>query len=149
MDDLLNDISIELHVPDFQKVKDFYGSIGYKIVWERLPNIDKGYLVMRNGRSILNFYCGNEEVYNHSYFKHFPKKSPRGYGVEIIIPIDDIEEFYTSFKNQHPNSIVSDLSQKHSHKDFRAIDPFGYYLRFVERYNWVEGRDEKGDPVSE
>ncbi len=144
MDDLVSDVLLELHVPDFQPVKDFYGSIGYEVVWEKLEQDDNGYLVMRSGKSVLNFYCGNESVYEHSFFKKFPRTTPRGYGVEIIIPITNIEDFYEGFKKLHPDSIVTELNHKFSHKDFRATDPFGFYLRFVERNNWMDGRDKQG-----
>lgn len=147
MGHLYSDILVELHVPDFKKVKDFYGSIGYEVVWERKPDLNKGYLVLINGKSILNFYCGNNEVYNHDYFKRFPKDTPRGYGVELVIPVDDIVATYELFKKRCPDSIVNELSHEHSHKDFRAKDPYDYYLRFVERYNWIEDRDKQGNSI--
>lgn len=28
-------------------------------------------------------------------------------------------------------------------------DPFGFYLRFVERYNWVDTRNSDGSPKPE
>ena len=33
----LTDVLIELHVPDFKPVKDFYSQLGFEIVWEREP----------------------------------------------------------------------------------------------------------------
>jgi|JI10StandDraft_1071094.scaffolds.fasta_scaffold86145_5 hypothetical protein len=149
MNDLKSDVMIELHVPDFGVAKDFYGSLGYEVVWEKQPQGPDGYMVMRSGASILNFYCGSDDVYDHSYFKKFPKDTPRGYGVEIIIPITDIKSFYTKYTSVFPDSVVSGLSSKHSHQDFRAIDPFGFYIRFVERYNWVEGRDSSGNKLEQ
>ncbi|MBI2641018.1 hypothetical protein HYW87_00255 [Candidatus Roizmanbacteria bacterium] len=29
------------------------------------------------------------------------------------------------------------------------VDPFGFYLRFVERYNWVDTRNSDGSPKPE
>lgn len=147
MKELQSDILIELHVPDFGLAKDFYGSLGYGVVWEKKPQGREGYMVMRSGTSILNFYCGTDQVYEHSYFKQFPKDTPRGYGVEIIIPVTDIESFYGGYERLHPESVVSKLSKKYSHQDFRAVDPFGFYIRFVERYNWVDGRDSEGNKL--
>lgn len=145
---LTSDIMIELHVPDFEIAKKFYGDLGFEVVWERiLDDSDIRYLVMRRGTSILNFFSGSEEVYNHSYFKKFPKATPRGYAVEIIIPIDDVEAFYKKVRIKHENSIVKPLHHIFTHKDFRMVDPFGFYLRFVERYDWVHGRDKKGNPI--
>lgn len=143
---LLSDVQIELHVPDFEVAKKFYAEIGYEIVWERPPG-QKGYLVLRNGRSILNFYNGSSSVSNHEYFRKFSKDTPKGYGVEIIIPRDDIDELYRYFQKERPDNIVEILNQEHSHRDFRVVDPFGFYLRFVERYNWVDGRKEDGAQI--
>lgn len=128
--------------------KKFYGDLGFKVVWERNsedPNIC--YLVMQKGESIFNFYSGSEEVYNHSYFKKFSKITPRGYGVEIIIPVDGIENFYKQVALKYGKNIIKHLGQIYSHSDFRMVDPFGFYLRFVERYDWVNGRDVNGNPL--
>ena len=65
---LTTDVFVELHVPDFEKVKEFYGKLGFGVVWEREKVENKGYLVMRRGASVLNFFCGTEEVFNHDYF---------------------------------------------------------------------------------
>lgn len=144
--DLQTDILIELHIPDFEPAKQFYGALGYEVVWEKAPHEQDGYLVMRSGGSILNFYGGKEHVYTHPFFRRFRRDTPRGYGVEIIIPITDIGTFYQRFLALYPDSVVKELNHTFSHPDFRATDPFGFYLRFVERYNWVDGRDTRGVP---
>lgn len=30
----LSNVILELHVPDFDTVKDFYGKLGFEVVWE-------------------------------------------------------------------------------------------------------------------
>ena len=55
---LTTDVFVELHVPDFEKGKEFYGKLGFGVVWEREKVENKGYLVMRRGASVLNFFCG-------------------------------------------------------------------------------------------
>jgi hypothetical protein len=140
---------IELHIPNFEIAKEFYGNIGYKVVWEKQPNEREGYMVMQSSDSVLNFYCGNEMVYDQTYFKRFPSTTPRGYAVEIVILKDDIETFYKVYEQLYPDSIVEPIKKRFSHPDFRVVDPFGFYLRFVERYDWVNGRDKNGNPVHE
>ena len=148
MNRLTSDVMIELHVPSFEITKKFYGDLGFEVVWERIPEDPSiRYFVMKKGTSILNFYNGTEEVYNHSFFKKFPKITPRGYAVEIIIPVDGIEDFYKLVSSKYKKNIIKPLGQICSHPDFRMVDPFGFYLRFVERYNWVEGRDKAGNPA--
>jgi hypothetical protein len=132
----LSDIYNELHVPDFKKVRNFYGRLGFKEVWSRKPEQRLGYLVMKRGKSILCFYCGNGCVYEHSYFRRFPRKTICGYGVELVIPVKNIESVYKSVLKYFRKNIVCALELKRwGAKDFRMIDPFGYYLRFAEQYN--------------
>lgn len=134
------DTTIELSVPSFQLAKDFYIKLGFEIVWEEPPKGMNGYLVMKLGSSILCFFCGNEEVYKHPYFKQFSQNTKRGYGVEISIPIENIDEYY--------KQIITKISEKDifqplkeqpwGKKDFRLEDPFGYFLRFNEPWNVLE-----------
>lgn len=139
---VLSNIIVELHVPDFQPVKDFYGNLGFKVVWERSPKDQAGYLVIKRGDSILSFFCGNEEVYNHSYFKKFSQDTVRGYGVEIAIYVTDknIDEYYQEVISRlDQNHIAQELkTQPWGGKDFRLIDPFGYYLCIREENSILE-----------
>lgn len=130
----MNTITLELHVPDFEKVKEYYLKLGFKVVKdERMPDGD-GYLVLAMNDHMLCFWSGSDLVYEQSYFKNFPKDTKRGYGVEIIIPIDNIEEYYEKVKEfAH---VVGELKPRHwGVKDFRVEDPYGYYLRFTEKYD--------------
>lgn len=135
----LSNVIIELHVPDFEKVKDFYGKLGFKQVWERIPKNREGYLVMKRGDSILAFYCGNEEVYSHIYFKRFSKDTPRGYGTEIAIYLSDIdiEKYYKEISEKIDKIFIAQPLEikPWGTKDFRLIDPFGYYLCIREADN--------------
>jgi len=93
----LTETIIELSVPDFEKAKDFYTKLGFEVVWEEPPKGMNGYMVMKYGRNILCFFCGNEEVFNHPYFKNFPKDTIRGYGVEISLPIENIDSLLSRY----------------------------------------------------
>ncbi len=140
---------IELHVPSFEVVKKFYGDLGFERVWEKKPIERKGYMVMRRGGSILNFYCGNEHVYEQDYFKNFPRDSKRGYAVEVIIPVDNLKSLYEEVLKKYKEKITRPYNSKFEKPDFRMEDPFGFYLRFVERYDWVNNRDEFGEVRNE
>lgn len=128
----LTDVILELHVPDFEQVKDFYGKLGFEKVWEYPPKDQSGYLVMKRQDSILAFFCGNEEIYNHPFFKRFPKNTVRGYGVEVAVYISDlpIDKYYEQItKLIDKKNIVQPLEMKPwGSKDFRIVDPFGYYI---------------------
>lgn len=127
------DIFLELHIPDFEKAIAFYSKMGFKVVWK-----SEDYLVLRKGKSVLNFYSGNE----NPYFKKWPKRTKRGYAVEIIIPIDDVKNFYKKVKRSA--KVIEPLNfEKWARWDFRIEDPFGFYIRFTERYDWVNKIDKK------
>ncbi|MBI2545003.1 MAG: hypothetical protein HYW22_00160 [Candidatus Aenigmarchaeota archaeon] len=79
-----NDILLELHIPDFKKAKQFYRKLGFRVVWERKPEDEKGYLVMKRDNCIICFWPGNQKVYEQPYFKRFPRSTKRGYGVVKI-----------------------------------------------------------------
>ena len=134
---MLTDVYIELHVPDFKKAIAFYSKLGFKLLWRT-----EDYLVMKRRRSVLNFYGGSEKIYRHSYFGRFRKNTKCGYGVEIIIPVDQVERFYRSVRKFA--KIVQPLQlKKWGRRDFRIVDPFGFYLRITEKYEWIHKLDAR------
>jgi hypothetical protein len=132
-----NNVLLELHVPDFEKVKEYYGKLGFEVVWERKPEGFKGYLILKMGDNILCFWAGNEYVYEHPYFKRFPKDTKRGYGVEIVIIVDNVEKYYLKVKN-FANVVEELVLQPWGLKDFRVEDPFGYYLRITTHHDILD-----------
>ena len=67
-----NTIQVELHVPDFEKVKEFYGKLGFKVVWERKPEEKKGYLVIKRDNNILCFCLETKMLVNNLILKTSP-----------------------------------------------------------------------------
>ena len=133
----INHLQLELHVPDFEVVKAYYSKLGFRVVWEREPDESKGYLVLQMDQTTLCFWCGTDAVYNQPYFKKFPKNTVRGYGVEIVIMVDDIDAYYERVK-ENANIVEPLIVQPWGSKDFRAVDPFGYYLRFTRKHNIID-----------
>jgi len=132
--DTNNRLQVELHVPDFKIVLDFYGKLGFKKIWHRSEKTNANYLIMEREGVIINFWPGNNNVYTQSYFKRFPKNTKRGYGVEIVITVDNINAFHDTVKKFA--QVVDPLVKRPwGIKDFRVEDPFGYYLRFTERHD--------------
>jgi uncharacterized glyoxalase superfamily protein PhnB len=132
-----NYLQLELHVPDFQPVKEYYGKLGFEVVWERQPEDEKGYLVMKMNNTILCFWPGTDSVFKQTYFQRFPSDTPRGYGVEIVIMVDDIDNYYVTVK-EIANVVEPLVLRPWGSKDFRTADPFGYYIRFTSKHNILD-----------
>ncbi|MDP3953580.1 MAG: hypothetical protein Q8P99_02050 [bacterium] len=140
-----NNLIIELHVPDFEPIKDFYSKLNFGIISEDKKSDNfPGYLVMKRkgdlGDTILNFYGDDERVYNQSYFKQFPRDTIRGYASEITIPVKDIDSVYREAQERVPNHVVKELQtttdDRQSWRDFRLADPYGFYVRITEILDW-------------
>ena len=74
------------------------------------------------------------------FFKQFSKETKRGYAIEITIPTGSIDEVYSLVSAKLKEYIVRELKEMEDHgkqwKDFRMIDPFGFYIRFTELIDW-------------
>lgn len=135
--DMQNNLQLELHVPDFKLAEDFYGKLGFKVVWKRQKGDAGDYLVMNRKGTIINFWPGNESVWQQPYFKDFPRDTKRGYGVEIVLSVENVKEYYDKVKTFA--KIVEPLKKKPwGLYDFRLEDPFGFYLRISESHNILD-----------
>ena len=134
----MNKLLLELHVDNFEPIKNYYTALGFEIAWEREPQDSKGYLVMSLNDNVLCFWAGNENVYKQEeYFKRFPRNTPRGYGVEIVLQINDIKSFYEQHK-ENLNVLEPLELRPWGLEDFRAVDPAGFYLRFTSEHDILD-----------
>ncbi|MGH7882378.1 MAG: VOC family protein [Candidatus Dormibacteraceae bacterium] len=125
---------VELHVPNFEVVKEFYGKLGFQVAWEDQRAGSDGYLVMQYDELAICFWPGNQNVHSQPYFRSFPPETRRGYGVEIIFTVRDLDALYR--RAQELDSVVEELKMKPwGLRDFRLADPYGYYLRFNEPHD--------------
>lgn len=92
---------------------------------------------MEMGNTVICFWPGTDNVYDQTYFKRFPKNTPRGYGVELVIMVDDIEAYYDKVMD-FANVVERLILRPWGSKDFRTTDPFGYYLRFTSKHNILD-----------
>jgi catechol 2,3-dioxygenase-like lactoylglutathione lyase family enzyme len=145
MKKITNNLILELHIPDFDKARRFYEIFGFsQVSYDPTSGggSDLGYMVIARsdpvGRTLINFYGDKEKVSKHAHFKDFPENTPRGYEVEITIPVEDVEKLWEHvIKRLDPSQISQPLTLKRwGKKDFRVIDPFGFYVRFTELVDW-------------
>lgn len=155
MQPIRNNLIIELHVPNLETVKSFYSKLGFVISMDdKLNEKNLGYLTMTRqdelGNTMINFYGGDERIYEQSFFKQFPKDTKRGYATELTIATNNIEGLYKLASNNLKDNIVRELTELEDHghiwKDFRMVDPFGFYLRFTELIDWGQ-RQERSNYI--
>ncbi|MFA5107459.1 MAG: hypothetical protein WC497_04000 [Patescibacteria group bacterium] len=147
MREIKNNLVLELHIPDFAKARDFYSLFGFtQLNYDPTSGgaSDLGYMVLKRsdpiGDTYINFYGDSEKVSQHGFFKDMPATTPRGYEVEITIPVSNVEELWASVKDiVPPKQIAQPLTLKRWGKeDFRVADPFGFYVRFTELFDWFK-----------
>jgi len=145
MNNISNNLILELHIPNFEKARKFYALFGFDELSYDPTSGGKstlGYMVLKRedaiGRTLINFYGDKEEVSQHAHFADFSATTPRGYAVEITIPVSDVEKLWNSIdKKLNPSEIAQPLTLKRwGKKDFRIVDPFGFYVRFTELVDW-------------
>jgi len=125
---------IELHVPAFSPVKAFYGGLGFTVAREEIGDDGDGYLVLRRGPNVLRFWPGSDAAARHEHFGRLPASTPRGYGVEVVIVVEDLDAVYAAARGFA--RIVGPLQERPwGLRDFRVLDPFGYYLRITEPHD--------------
>ena len=136
-----SELIVELHVPDFQRAYDFYKLLGFELAW-----MEEDYMVLKSGAQAICFYGGSSSVANHSYFGKFPEHTKKGYGVELVVFVDDIQGLYKSIEEKI--TVVRELTTRPwGAADFRVEDPFGFYIRVSQRYEMVN-RDDKIEQTS-
>ena len=140
-----NNLVLELHIPDFAPARKFYGLFGFEeLRYDPTSGggSDLGYMVLRRkdsiGDTILNFYGDKDKVARHAHLKDFSSDTPRGYGVEITVPVSDVKALWEKVvEHLAAGTISQELTLKRwSKQDFRVTDPFGFYVRFTELVDW-------------
>ncbi|MEN9338527.1 MAG: hypothetical protein RI945_252, partial [Candidatus Parcubacteria bacterium] len=144
---IVNNLVLELHIPDFETVREFYSLFGFReMCYDPTSGggSDLGYMILKRDDSIgntsINFYGDKDEISQHKYFANFPQNTPRGYEVEIVIPVSDVRGLWEEVKDKIPEKqITQPLIIKRWNKwDFRIVDPFGFYVRFTELVDWTQ-----------
>lgn len=140
-----NNLVLELHIPNFDQAREFYGLFGFQeLSYDPTSGggSELGYLVLIRkdgiGNSIINFYGDSKAVTQHAHLNDFPSDTPRGYAVEITFPVSDVESLWDEVSSSiSDETIAQELQLKRwGKKDFRVIDPFGFYIRFTEIVDW-------------
>jgi lactoylglutathione lyase len=122
-------LRLELFVSDMEKSIDFYTSV---LGFERLMG-EPGYVPVRSGSVLIGLGPAAGLPKQH-HFNPEVQRARRGLGTEIVLEVDDVQEFFQKVKASGYKSILSPLrKQSWGLTDFRIADPDGYYLRITSR----------------
>ena len=121
-------LRIELFVNDLSISLDFYRRILRFEIGERQS---VGYTLMTNGEVQLGLNLRSNLPDDHPVQAQEYERIGRG--IEIVLEIDNIEEFYQYVFIQNWPIVGKLQQQPWGLIDFRVFDPDGYYLRITSR----------------
>ena len=107
----------------------FYTEVmGFDLIRE-----ESGYSSLRRGEVVLGLGPIWKLPAEGGYFTRDIAEHRRGLGVEIVLEVDDLDAYHARFlASEYP---VSEPLQERPWglRDFRVVDPDGYYLRITSR----------------
>lgn len=122
-------LRLELFVSDLDKSVDFYTKV---LGFERQKG-EPSYVPVRSGSVVIGLGPASRLPGSH-YFNPELKQARRGLGTEIVLEVDDVQQFYQHVKTANYKGLVTPLrTQSWGLTDFRIVDPDGYYLRITSR----------------
>jgi lactoylglutathione lyase len=123
-------LRLELFVEDMADSIAFYTQV---LAFEVARDEPDDYASLRWGDAILGIGAVAKLPEEGGYFGRNISSHRRGLGVEIVLEVDDVEEWHTRVGTSgHP--ILEHLQDRPwGLRDFRIADPDGYYLRITSR----------------
>lgn len=123
-----NKLIPELSVTDIEVSKEFYLSLGFHIVYERVEN-KFAFIELDGNQLMIEELNDNWDV--------GPLERPFGRGINISMSVDNVEEMFNNLKEKgikfflelevHSYRVDDKVYQD---KEFLIQDPDGYLLRF-------------------
>ena len=125
-----NKLIPELSVTNIDKSKEFYLTLGFKIMYERKE--DKfAFLELEGNQLMLEEINDNWNTGELEY--------PFGRGINISMTINDIDKYYQELVNKNISFFKDIMTNEYDvngktylDKEFLIQDPDGYLLRFNE-----------------
>jgi catechol 2,3-dioxygenase-like lactoylglutathione lyase family enzyme len=123
-------LRLELFVEDMADSIAFYTQV---LAFEVARHEPDDYASLRWGDAILGIGAVAKLPEEGGYFGRNISSHRRGLGVEIVLEVDDVEEWHARIGTSgHP--ILEHLQDRPwGLRDFRIADPDGYYLRITSR----------------
>ncbi|MBB6483004.1 glyoxalase/bleomycin resistance/extradiol dioxygenase family protein [Rhizobium lusitanum] len=121
-------LRLELFVADVTASIEFYQqALSFQVVGET----SKQYTMLSNGEAIIS--VNKREALGPDHPLRAANGERPGLGVEIVLSVEDLEAAYGAAKTGGHS--VSELTlQPWGLRDFRIVDPDGYYIRVTSRH---------------
>ena len=121
---------LELFVEDIDAAIGFYTRI---LGFELVRNEPDYYASLRNRSVILGLGPVSKLPAQGGYFAPDIAGQRRGLGIEIVLEVDDVDAWHRRvLASGHP--VFEPLQERPwGLRDFRIVDPDGYYLRITSR----------------
>jgi len=123
-------LRLELFTSDMKKSVDFYTRI-LDFTMEG-KQINYSYQPVKRGNVIFGIGPLSKLSDDH-HFNPNLKNIQKGYGVEIVLEVDNVAEVYEKVKASGYPVEVPLTTQSWGLTDFRVVDPDGYYLRITSK----------------
>lgn len=94
-----------------------------------------GYVPLRAGAVTIGVQNHTKLPLEH-HFSRARLAGPRGVGLEIVIEVDDVDRAYViaSLEAERHRGWIEPLGERPwGNRDFRLVDPDGYYVRVTSR----------------
>jgi lactoylglutathione lyase len=122
----------ELFVTDLDRAVHFYAvTLGFAATRR-----ESDYVALSNGEVAIGLGLIAGLPSNHYFQEGWQSDIRPGRGVEIVIEVDDVNAFFTKASDGIGDSggRIEDIAdQPWGLRDFRVIDPDGYYVRITDR----------------
>lgn len=125
---MTGDLRLELFCEDVGRALAFYTDI---LGFSALPSDDPTYRPLE--RDGIRLALQSIEVLPDDHpLLDGGRRVPRGNGVELVLEVDDLEDLYERVQARiHLHEPLQ--ARAWGLRDFRVVDPEGYYLRFTHR----------------
>ncbi|MDQ3910464.1 MAG: VOC family protein [Actinomycetota bacterium] len=121
-------VRLELFVEDMQASIGFYARVlGFEVEREE-PGV---YASLRNGSVVLGIGPISKLDDEGGYFTGEIASLRRGLGVEIVLEVEDVDGWYRRVSDSGYPVSEPLRERPWGLRDFRIVDPDGYYLRLT------------------
>ena len=119
----------ELFVREMGVAVAFYTEVmGFDLLRE-----EPGYSSLRRGEVILGLGPISKLPTEGGYFTRGIAEHRRGLGVEIVLEVDDLDAYHARILASEYEIFEPLRERPWGLRDFRVVDPDGYYLRITSR----------------